>query len=256
MNDGPDETTDPPSSSLPETPSASPLARVSAVALGAVFMGGGTLQLFTNSAGGSGIVTALVLIGLGFQFAWSGATGKWNSLFLSWNEPSKYPQGFLLIEPETPLQDSNFADEPRTALQRDANPYAPPRTEFMFDEKIAPAGMLDHFLEGEPFIHYGVVYFLDPEDATTIHAALPLVAKAMVSRNVDEAVRRLPEFLATLPNSLSVVSERSLVIRMIASYQRLHDEVHNRVVVSWDELTRFHGDPHRKNSEQPPDEAH
>jgi hypothetical protein len=87
-------------------------------------------------------------------------------------------------------------------------------------------------MRGQAFIHYGVVYFLEPSDPSVIHAAIPLasLSSAHVTRNVNEAMRVLPEFLSTLPELRPKLKERRLTVRMISSYADLNEEVSNRVV--------------------------
>ncbi|MCA9137495.1 MAG: hypothetical protein KDB00_12070 [Planctomycetales bacterium] len=94
------------------------------------------------------------------------------------------------------------------------------------------------FLEGEKFIDYGVVFFIDPDDDQVIHAALPLTSSTDqdVRRNTDEAIRILPEFLSSLPNVIPLVTGRDLVVRMVSSYRHLDDEVSELVVVPWNTM--------------------
>ena len=120
------------------------------------------------------------------------------------------------------------------------NPYAPPTDvpstsiALGVQTQIAtPQSLTQQFLDGRPFIHYGVVFFLEAGDDTAIHAALPLSSPSelLISRNVKEAVRVLPEFLSTLPNVSPQLSARHLLVRMISTYADLQNEVCDRIVV-------------------------
>jgi hypothetical protein len=115
----------------------------------------------------------------------------------------------------------------------------------MPSEGLTPQALAQQFLDGHPFIHYGVVFFLESIDDAAIHAALPLSSPSdlLVRRNRDEAIRVLPEFLSTLPNASRALTGRALIVRMIASYERFDDEVSDRIIVPWDTMQANDGEP-------------
>ena len=152
-------------------------------------------------------------------------------------DPARFLGGndrYFVIEPVPqdafPLQ----ADKP----YQSNNPYAPPqRLEDSRDNRTPTLAqrhqLRELFVEGQPFMHYGVVIFVDPEKETAIHVALPLrePTELLIQRNVDEALRVVPAFLGHFPDAQSIVAERQLVVRMIASYEDLDNEVSDRVIL-------------------------
>ncbi|WP_146582717.1 hypothetical protein [Neorhodopirellula pilleata] len=147
------------------------------------------------------------------------------------------------------VENTRHFDSPESAV----NPYAPPRSlpttavgQWVPTQEATLQTLAQNFRDGQPFIHYGVVFFLDTNDDQTIHAALPLSSSSdsLVQRNTNEAIRVLPEFLSTLPNASSAVSGRNLVVRMISTYDHFRDEACTRVVVPWATIHAYGGKPH------------
>jgi hypothetical protein len=87
-------------------------------------------------------------------------------------------------------------------------------------------------MDGQPFIHYGVVLFIEPDDPSAVHAAMPLstASPELVERNVQEACRVLPQFLDSVPKLKPQLIGRQLVVRMIAAYDDLDNEIGDRVI--------------------------
>ena len=132
------------------------------------------------------------------------------------------------------------------------NPYAPPfvspakpiTLEALAEEAMNPT-LARRFFSGHPFIHYGIIFFLDTSDDTAIHAALPLasLSESLVDRSTKEAMRVLPEFLGTLPNATKALAGRNLIVRMISSYAALDTQVCARGVVPWAAIRPINNEP-------------
>ncbi|QEG01447.1 hypothetical protein Mal15_55230 [Stieleria maiorica] len=199
-------------------------------------------RVLGGAAGWIEFITAIVAGLIGVQFVYSGLTGRWTSLFERLNRDleERTPGNFLVVDPVScEVSETNVGRASGSPMQA-VNPYAPPSD---LDATLIADGtpngeatlqvLTQQFLDGHRFIHYGVVFFLDPGDDASIHAALPLVSQRQVDarRNVDEAIRVLPEFLDSLPAVRQSVVGRNLVIRMVKSYERFDQEVAERVVV-------------------------
>lgn len=222
-------------------------SRVAGFSLGALFVGFGLFQLLVGAAdwvaGGFAILVALI----GLQFVCSAFTGHWKAPYAWRRRQMHSPPRFLVVEPASfgvaESQNNCRSDSLETAI----NPYAPPLDLPTSSTALGTPSqeatlqtLVRQFLDGYPFIHYGVVFLLEIGDDTAIHAALPLSSPSdlLIRRNTKEAIRVLPEFLRTLPGTRAVLSGRNLVVRMISSYTDLHDEVSNRTVVPWERATR------------------
>lgn len=199
--------------------------------------------LIDSPSGWLGVASAFVMIVFGWQFVYTGITDRWGH----WpgsdasNRRSRRER-FIAVDP-VPTESQH--DDVGDAAVRSAdpsgnslNPYDPPRG---LDDPYDPPRVLvdsqvgllaELFQAGQPFIHYGVVYFVENGDMSAIHAALPLADASQegISRNVQEAVRVLPEFLASIPSLKQRPRDGQLIIRMIASYDDLNDEVADRVI--------------------------
>lgn len=224
--------------------------RVAAFSLGVLFVGFGVFQLLI-AADRIAFALAIFVILTGFQFTYSAFTGHWY-LPHSWLTAAlvtPIPARFLMVEPVS-FDVAEMEDVCRTdPREHSVNPYAPPtdvpNTSIALGVQTrmaTPQPLTQQFLDGRPFIHYGVVFFLEAGDDTAIHAALPLSSPSelLISRNVKEAVRVLPEFLSTLPNVIPQLSGRHLVVRMISTYADLQSEVCDRIVVQG-AMTRISG---------------
>jgi len=228
--------------------------RAAAFLLGILFIAFGFYQLFGGAADTIALISAIFIALTGLQFVYSAFTEKWNSPFV-WSRGETFgevPARFLIVEPVsfgiTDAEICRHSDSPDQAI----NPYAPPQNlparsvaHVSQTQEATLQTLTQRFLDGRPFIHYGVVFFLDANDDEAIHAALPLPSPSdmLVSRNVNEAIRVLPEFLSSLPNAVLAVSGRNLVVRTISSYDRLDDEVYNRIVVLWAAILASDGEP-------------
>ncbi len=228
--------------------------RVAAVLLGILFIAFGLYQLLGGATDWVAFGFAIFVALTGLQFVYSAFTEQWK-FPLEWPRREKAgqtPERFLIVEPvsrdirETEI--SCQSSSPKHAI----NPYAPPRdapTTSVAQGKLTQRQTLQtltqQFLDGNPFIHYGVVFFLDSNDDVVIHAALPLSSSSdlLACRNTNEAIRVLPKFLSSLPNASQAVTGRNLVVRMISSYDRLDDEVSNRIVVPWARIRTGSGEP-------------
>jgi len=218
--------------------------RVTAFLLGILFVAIGLFQLLGGATDWIAFGFAIFAVKIGLQFVYSALTQQWKSPF-EWTRREtvkQIPARFLIVEPVslgiTEIKIRYNSDSPEQAI----NPYAPPRN--LSTTSVAHGtpyheetlqDLAQQFLDGHPFIHYGVVFFLDTNDDLVIHAALPLASSCdvLVRRNMNEAMRVLPEFLSTLPNASPVVIGRNLVVRMISSYDHLDDEVCDRIVIPW-----------------------
>jgi hypothetical protein len=211
--------------------------RVAAVVLGAFFVGVGCWKLIERPIEWLNLASSLVVIVIGMRLVHAGITdrlGKRSDGATGAIGGSKR-HAFMTVEP-IPSESQNsageraadFTERPVRRSETSSNPYDPPRT--VADSKLGLPAKL--FLAGQPFIHYGVVYFVEKGDASAIHAALPLADRSqeLVDRNVHEAMRVLPEFLSSVPTLKPQLLCRQLIIRMIASYDDLNDEVTDRVI--------------------------
>jgi hypothetical protein len=215
------------------------LFRVLAIVLGAFFLGIGSWKLIARPVDWLNLATSLVVIVIGMQFVHAGITDRWGTGARGARDAMRgsIRHRFMTVEPteteSTVGPGEPAADQktgPSLSSAPSTNPYDPPRT--VSDPKHGLPAEL--FLAGQPFIHYGVVFFVDPADTTAMHAALPLpkVSAELVGRNVEEATRVLPQFLSSVPTLRSQLLGRQLVIRMIASYDDLSHEVSERVIRS------------------------
>ena len=86
------------------------------------------------------------------------------------------------------------------------------------------------FERGEAIIHEGVAFFMDRDDPTLLHAALPSseASADRMDRIVAEALRVLPKFLRDNPSVHPLVRGRRLAVRMIATYAELKMELFAR----------------------------
>lgn len=241
-----------------EAPIAEPRAaktrmpfRVAAFSLGILFVGFGTFQLLI-AADRIAFGLAVFVILTGFQFTYSAFTGHWYlpRSWLTGTLVTPIPARFLMIEPVSfdVAEIENVGRPDRR--EHSVNPYAPPTdvpntsVALGVQTRMAtPQPLPQQFLDGRPFIHYGVVFFLEAGDDTAIHAALPLTSPSelLINRNAKEAVRVLPEFLGTLPNLSPQLSGKHLVVRMISTYADLQEEVCDRIVIQG-AMTRISGD--------------
>ncbi|QDV47777.1 hypothetical protein Enr13x_76890 [Stieleria neptunia] len=225
--------------------------RVAAVLLGLLFLTYALFQLLGGAEDWADFGFAIFAALMGLQFLYSAWTGQWKSLFEWFSDGGvrQINERFLMVEPVSCGTATIETD--RRLPNHDVNPYAPPsdfeaasiaeQVQAMSSEGATPQLLTEHFLSGYPFIHYGVVFFLDPDDDASIHAALPLSAPddRLVRRNAEEAIRVLPEFLGTLPGARSAIIGRELMVRMISSYDRLDEEVSQRIVIPWSTTLSF-----------------
>lgn len=202
--------------------------RVAAVLLGILFVAFGLHQLFAGAADpiAFGFAILIALAGMHFVYSAFAEGGKATYARPRHEAVRQLPTRFLAVEPVSfsiPATKNNSHSE---SLERSVNPYTPPlalpTTSVVLGTPTQGAtlqNLSQQFLDGQPFIHYGVVFFLDASDDSAIHAALPLSSSSdlLVHRNTKEAIRILPEFLSTLPNVGLALSGRNLVVRMISS---------------------------------------
>ena len=221
--------------------------RVAAALLGVTFIAVAFFQVLERAENWIDFAFAIFMALMGVQFLYSALTAQWKSLF-EWLWDGKVGQineRFLMVEPVSCGTATLEASRQSRASNQDVNPYAPPsdlaaasladQVQAWSTPETTLHQLTEQFMAGYPCIHYGVVFFLDPDDETAIHAALPLASATdqLVRRNTEEAIRVLGEFLASLPDAGAVVRGRNLVVRMISSYDRLDDEVTQRIVVPW-----------------------
>jgi len=217
--------------------------RVMAFALGMMFVAVGTFQLTQRPNGLPDFAFAICIFLTGVLFTYSALTKERKSHFEILGLVAGGHSRFVAVEPIQICSSNVDENSHRISFSpnRSLNPYQPP-TSWISEPKSwrrlfstlssQPASLHKEFLAGRAFIHYGVVFFLEPSDQSVIHAALPLVSfsDAHVSRNVIEAIRVFPEFLSTLPELKLQMKDRRLAVRMISSYDDLDDEVSDRVV--------------------------
>lgn len=105
------------------------------------------------------------------------------------------------------------------------NPYTPPEIEFEalpWWYRLSPLTVFTvlRFRFGHPIRYYGVVFFLERKDRTTLHAALPSAEanEERMDHLRDEAARVLIPFLQTHRPLHFLLRGRSLSVRMIESY--------------------------------------
>ena len=87
--------------------------------------------------------------------------------------------------------------------------------------------LVQALLAGQPIIHYGVVFQLQPKEDEFVYAALPLLSSPdaeRVDRCVREAQRVCHELLAA-NSGLEVLSGRTLVVKLVISYEALDELV-------------------------------
>lgn len=225
--------------------------RVAAALLGVISIAVAFFQVLDGAENWIYFASAIIMALLGVQYLYSAWTGQWKSPF-EWLGDGKVGQineRFLMVEAVTCGTATVEANRQSRVPNQDVNPYAPPadlaaasiadQVQEMSSQGTTLHHLTEQFVAGYPFIHYGVVFFLDPDDDAVIHAALPLASATdrRVRRNTDEAIRVLGEFLPTLPDARAVVEGRDLVVRMISSYDRLDEEVVPQVVVPWSSIS-------------------
>ncbi|PAY21539.1 hypothetical protein CKO51_00270 [Rhodopirellula sp. SM50] len=225
--------------------------RLAAALLGVIFIAVAFFQMLDGAENWIHFASAIIMALLGVQFLYSAWTEQWKSPFEWFSDGGirQINQRFLMVEPVSCGTATLEASRQSRLPNQDVNPYAPPsdstaasiadQVQAMSSQGTALHQLTEQFMAGYPFIHYGVVFFLDPDDEAVIHAALPLASATdqLVRRNADEAIRVLGEFLANLPDAGAVVRGRNLVVRMISSYDRLDDEVASPIVVPWSSIS-------------------
>lgn len=89
------------------------------------------------------------------------------------------------------------------------------------------------FVDGRPIDCGGLLFSLDPHDATLVHIAIPLDTfdRDEVPDMVREATEWFREFAQERPAVDELVRDRVLVIRVIHSYERLEEEIGERIRV-------------------------
>ena len=225
--------------------------RVAAFVLGVLFVAFGLYELATGSTAWMNIGFALCVALTGAIFSYSAITEEWRSPLAFLRSPQSRTVRFLVVDPD-PLAELDAAKKAVEPSHQPLNPYSPPRNPAVGSsiwqlqtEASGSQSLSEHFLAGSHFIHYGVVIFLDPNDQSTVHSAIPLSSSSeqLVERHVHEAIRVVQEFLRLLPDMDPLVRDRRLVIRMISSYHDLNHEVSERVVVGPDRVRVVSGEP-------------
>ncbi|MDV6028882.1 MAG: hypothetical protein F9B45_01965 [Phycisphaera sp. RhM] len=176
--------------------------RVAAALLGVTFIAVAFFQVLERAENWIDFAFAIVVALMGVQFLYSALTGQRKSLFewLSDGKVRQVSERFLMVEPVSCGTATLEASRQTRLPNQDVNPYAPP-------SDLAAASLADQvqawstsdatlhqlteqFMAGYPFIHYGVVFFLDPDDDTSIHAALPLALRPVDSVDVLNSTTR------------------------------------------------------------------
>lgn len=94
---------------------------------------------------------------------------------------------------------------------------------------------LKRLLRGEPIIQYGVMFFIDTENESTIYAAVPIykVTDKLVDLAVQEAVRELNKLVAEHEELQQGFSERKLSIGIVATYSDYLTPIQTRIISNW-----------------------
>ena len=94
-----------------------------------------------------------------------------------------------------------------------------------------------NFSAGDPTVVEGVAFYIDPGNDSVLYAASPSYDQSERRMNlvVAEAIRVLPIFLAKDPRLSSLLADRKLCVRIIATYDDPSD-VHCERILDWDIL--------------------
>ena len=95
---------------------------------------------------------------------------------------------------------------------------------------IEEEATLLEFLGGRPIVFEGVAYLVDPNDHSTLHAAIALRENdpSLIDRCTCEVQRLLPPFVDQFPDLKKTISQRGLLVRFINTYLDLESEVTER----------------------------
>ncbi|GAA4470681.1 hypothetical protein [Novipirellula rosea] len=96
------------------------------------------------------------------------------------------------------------------------------------------------FLRGRCLFFEGVVFFVDREDRTLLHAAIALRADEpdLVDRNCEEVIRVFEIFCRHYPDIEKGVTGRQLCVRFLRQYTDFDDEVRERKIIGTIPLPR------------------
>ncbi|WP_345682101.1 hypothetical protein [Novipirellula caenicola] len=96
------------------------------------------------------------------------------------------------------------------------------------------------FLRGRCLFFEGVVFFVDREDRSILHAAIALRVDdpGLVDRSCDEVIRVLEIFFRYYPDIEKGVAGRQLCIRFLRLYTDFDDEVRERTIIGTLPLAR------------------
>jgi len=93
-------------------------------------------------------------------------------------------------------------------------------------QQLARSG--PRFDRGEAILFEGIAFFLDPDDADTLHAATPssVATEPRMRLVVNEVAYTLHVFLAENPHTHPWLRGRRLVVRLVESYEDLRTEIY------------------------------
>ncbi|WP_372720324.1 hypothetical protein [Novipirellula sp.] len=143
-----------------------------------------------------------------------------------------------MTESPNPYQPPPSVDEaPLSWWQRIRKLFQPgtePRYEVGYD-----ASLLE-FLRGRCLFFEGIVFFVDREDRTLLHAAIALRADEpdLVDRSCDEAIRVFEIFCRHYPDIEKGVAGRQLCVRFLRLYTDFDDEIRERNIIGTIPLAR------------------
>lgn len=94
---------------------------------------------------------------------------------------------------------------------------------------IEEATLLE-FLGGRPIVFEGVAYLVNPNDHSTLHAAIALRENdpSLIDRCTWEVQRLLPPFVEQFPDLKKTISQCGLLVRFIDTYLDLESEITER----------------------------
>ncbi len=96
-------------------------------------------------------------------------------------------------------------------------------------------GIRSRFLAGEGLFQFGVLFFVNPDDMTTIHAAIPLseTSEPRMMLAINEVKTELVKMLYKYKELQDDLRGRQLCVRFIHDYRDLEHQVCDPVYSDW-----------------------
>ena len=136
-----------------------------------------------------------------------------------------------MTESPNPYQPPTPLDESRPSWWQRIRSLFQPGKEGRYE--VGYDASLLEFLRGRCIFFEGVVFFIDVEDRTILHAAIALRIDepALIDRTCDEVVRVFETFCRHYPDLEKGAAGRQLCVRFLRLYTDFDDEVTERKII-------------------------